>query len=294
MSLAVTIAAAASWSALDVARKRLATRIPPVPLTLLFMLGQIPLWIAWVLVDAGAFLTSTYLAPGLACLVVNLIAQLLFMGALRLAPLSETIPLLSLTPAFSVAVAAPLLGEVPTLASGLGTIAILIGALLLPLAPGDLARPSLVFRRYAGSPGSLMMLGVAACFGAIIVLDKAALTHASPSVHALVQAVAMSSWLFVVLAGRRELGLLSGVRAVSGTYAIAIVTLAAAIALQLWAIQIWLVALVEAVKRAIGLSASVIAGRLLFGEPITPLKVAAVFLMGLGVAAIAASRLGPV
>jgi drug/metabolite transporter (DMT)-like permease len=56
--------------------------------------------------------------------------------------------------------------------------------------------------------------------------------------------------------------------------------------LQFVALRLTLVGLVEALKRAIGMLFAVAVGRVVFGEPPTPGKVAAVLLMSAGVALI--------
>ena len=115
-------------------------------------------------------------------------------------------------------------------------------------------------------------------------LDKLALEHASKPVHALVQtggvAVALLAWLLLRRAP------LSVPRrawpALGGSVAFA----AGALALQLWAIQLLFVGIVETIKRAVGMTSSVVVGRIAFEETIHPSKLVAVALMIAGTVAV--------
>jgi multidrug transporter EmrE-like cation transporter len=60
-----------------------------------------------------------------------------------------------------------------------------------------------------------------------------------------------------------------------------------ALATQLYALRLVMVSVFEAVKRGVGMSLSVLSGRLWFGEPVTVKKLCAVGAMGLGVALLA-------
>ena len=65
-----------------------------------------------------------------------------------------------------------------------------------------------------------------------------------------------------------------------------VANLLSAVGLQYLAILVWYVSLVEATKRAIGLVASVISGRIWFAEPITTGKIVGITLMTAGVLAL--------
>ncbi len=133
-ALAVTLGASLAWSGFDSLRKALVRRLAPLPLLFLLTAASLPALAIWAFLDgrAGrAALTPGYLAPALASIVLSVVSNLAFVEALRRAPLSSTVPLLSLTPVFSALLAIPLLGELPTPITALGILLVVLGAFWL-------------------------------------------------------------------------------------------------------------------------------------------------------------------
>ncbi|MCB9765291.1 MAG: DMT family transporter [Alphaproteobacteria bacterium] len=273
--LLFALAAAPCWAALDAQRKALARHLGPLPLFTLLILGQIPLYLAWSLSEGLARPAPAYLGPGVADAALNLVAQLLFVGAVRVSPLSLTIPMLSLTPVFAVGTGWLFLAERPGPVQAAGIAAVVAGAAILQSGGG--------LQGLWRERGVWMMTGVAACWSMTMVFDKLCLRAASVPTHALLQALGMAAGAVSLLALRRELRSLSAAWPHRGLLAFAAITACAATGLQLFAVERILVSLVEAIKRAFGLAASVVNGRVFFGEPITGRKVAAIAVMGAGV-----------
>ena len=242
-------------------------------LAALIVLGQAPIFaaLAW----GSPWPTVDYWLPGVACVLVNIVASVLFLLALRLSELSRTIPMLALTPVFAGVTAIPLLGELPSPLQWGGVRAIVGGAMLLN-------PPRTVDR------GVLAMLGVAALWALGPVLDKVCMQHAGLAMHAAVQMGGIGGGLLLWLAVRRRLGDLVEVRSAPGTYLVTLLVGFAALGLQLMALKLVLVSLVEGLKRAVGLASSVVVGRLAFGEPVTARKVLGVLAMIAGSVAMAA------
>jgi drug/metabolite transporter (DMT)-like permease len=287
-ALAAVAASSLGWAVFDVLRKRLAAAVAPVPLAALLALGQLPLFLAGVWLEGRPTLARGYLAPGLVALVLNTAASVLFLRAVQLSPLSLTIPLLSLTPVFTALCAAALLGEVPRPQQWAGIVLVVAGALALNVRafrPGALGGAWTSLWREPGSPP---MMGVALLWSLGGPVDKQALAFAPVSVHGAIQCGGIALALIVALAasGRlRELARIGGNR---GSYAAALVAATAALALQFVAIQLVFVSVVEAVKRAIGMTSAVVIGRALFAEPLTAGKLSGIVLMSAGVALILA------
>lgn len=263
IGLLLALGAACSWAGMDVLRKALSAHVRPVPLVAMLSLGQLPLFAAWAWSSGGVHAEAGYWLPGLACAVINLVALTLFVNALRVSPISVTVPLLSLVPVFASAVAALLLNEVPTPRQGVGIGVVVTGALLLQagalLAPGA--------RREPGVP---MMVGVALLWSLTAGLDKLALSHANVPTHALVQAGGVVLGLGGLLAAQGRLGELRLSRRAWVLYAAAVVVSFVAIGLQLVAFTLVLVSMVEAIKRGVGPVAAAVFGRLAFQERLRP------------------------
>ena len=122
-ALVVLLACPLGWSLLDLLRKRLATGGgKAVPLTLLLVLANLPWLLVWAWLDNDWAVVGSYWLPATGSLAVNVLANLAYMQSVRLSTMSATVPLLSLTPAFSSLVGVPLLGEVPGVVPGLGVL----------------------------------------------------------------------------------------------------------------------------------------------------------------------------
>lgn len=277
---------ALAWSGMDALRKVLAARIEPLPLAGLLMLGQLPLYLIWTALDGRATVASGYWLPGIIDVACNLVAQVLFVSAVRASPLSRTIPMLSFTPVFAVGTGALILGELPGPLQVVGIGGVVLGAMLLQLERGDLGALGRFLRAWAREPGVPMMLGVASLWSVTMVLDKLCLRYAAVPMHALLHVSGMCLGLLTLLALRGQTSKMAAAQAHWRPYLASIVVVGVATASQLLAVQVVLVSVVEAVKRATGLAAAVVNGRLLFDEAITRRKVAAVVVMAVGVGAV--------
>jgi uncharacterized membrane protein len=283
-ALLLVVLSSFAWGGFDALRKLLADRIAPVALLCLLTLASVPLFAVWVAVDGMPSIRPGYTLPALASIALNVAANLAYIVALRKAALSVTIPLLSLTPAFAAVMAIPLLGERPSLVQGLGILLVVLGAFGLNLPAGERISPAGAFRSWRRDPGALWMVAVAFLWALTIPLDKMAVARASGPFHGLVLNAGVAAAMLIALTAQGRLRELGGVRSVRVAFAAALVVSVAALGLQLLAIQVMWVSLVETLKRGIGNVLAVLLGRLLFAEPVTGRKIGAVLVMGAGVA----------
>jgi drug/metabolite transporter (DMT)-like permease len=285
-ALGLVLACSFAWSGLDLARKLLADRMRPVPLLFLLTVGPLPIFLAWVGLEGAVAIAPGYWLPGLVSVAVNVLANALFLASVRASPLSLTIPLLSLTPVFASLVAVPLLGEYPTPRQGLGIAVAVAGALLLNLGQGDRTSLAGMWGAFRRERGSVLMAAVALLWSLTPPLDKLAIEHSGVPVHGLVLNLGVALAMLAQLVGQRRLGELRAVRGALLPYAAAVLASAAALGLQLLAIRVVLVGIVETIKRGVGCLMAVLLGRTVLGEPLTPFKLAAIALMAAGVALI--------
>jgi drug/metabolite transporter (DMT)-like permease len=214
---------------------------------------------------------------------MNAPANVLFIRSVHLSPLSRTVPFLSLTPVFAAVVAIPLLGEVPGIIHCAGIVMVVVGAVVLN---SDLADSW--WRSISHEKGVPYMIAVAVLWAFSIALDKRALGHASPAAHAFLLSVGSATLVLAWILYRGKLSELRAVRSVPRALLAGLIGFAvAALALQMLALQWLWVAVVETLKRAFDVVASVVFGRLFFGEPITGRKVVAMGLMVAGTALMA-------
>lgn len=259
-------------------------RVRPLPLMFLLALGQAPLLALWWVVEGGGF-GPGYAAPAAGSVALNLVANVAFIYAFKLSPLSVTVPLLSLTPAFTALFAVPLLGEVPKPHQVAGIALVVAGALLLNRGAGESASPATLWRAFLREPGARLMVLVALCWSVTPSLDKMALEAAPAPAHGVVLGVGVAVGVYLLMALRGGVGDVRGsITAAPGLLVIALVTSALALGLQLVAIHVIWVSIVETVKRGLGSAAALGMGWALFGEQVTPGRVAAVAVMTAGVA----------
>lgn len=123
--------------------------------------------------DATFFLTVGALIP------LEITALLLYIKAIRLSPLSLTIPFLALSPVFIIFFAFIFLGEMPNPSGVAGILLITSGAYILNASAcrhGALGPVRAVIKE----PGAALMIIVALIYSVTSTLSKVAVQHSSP------------------------------------------------------------------------------------------------------------------
>lgn len=170
------------------------------------MSWSLPLFIAAGLLVPVPRLDGTFWAASAILLPLNLTAYLLYLRAIKVSPLTLTVPYLSFTPAFIIITGALILGERVNAAGAAGIVMIAAGGFILHLdGSRGLLGPLRSIRR---EKGSLLMLVVAALFSFCAVLGKHAMLHSS--------ALFFSYWFFAAFSGITVLGLVLQQRSRAG------------------------------------------------------------------------------
>jgi len=284
-TILLIVATALGWSGLDVLRKLLARDLSPFAVVFFLSVGQVPVILLWGAGSTTGPLTPRYLLVAAGAVTLNIVANAAFVAALARSPLSMTVPLLSLTPAFVAAFGRPLLGEWPHPLQLAGIALVVLGALLLGAASAEVGAAGGWWRALAREPGARLMILVAVCWGLSLPLDKIGVGAVGPARHALVLCGGIAAGTLALMLVRGEAGgLAAGLRGRTLPVLVAATAVAAlALALQLVVIRVALVGVVEAVKRAVGNLMALLVGTLVFGERIGWMKVAALALLVAGV-----------
>jgi drug/metabolite transporter (DMT)-like permease len=281
VAVVVVACVALAFSGLDVLRKVLGASIEPIPLLVLLTLGSLPIFLAWAASESRWEVAPAYVVPGASSIALNVVANLAFLQAVRVSPLSLTIPYLSLTPVFTTLLAIPILGERPGPLQLVGILLVVAGAFWLSVpADGSISPRSLV-RALAGERGSLLMILTALCWSLAVPLDKLAIEASSPALHALIMMSGIAAVGLATLSLERRLGELRAGR--WGLIGAAVLATAVGAALSFVALTMFWVGFVETLKRALGSFLALLWGRLLFAEDLTARKLSAVGLMAAGV-----------
>ena len=109
--------------------------LAPVPMVFLLATASVPLFGAAVLFGDPVAVQAAYWLPALGSVTLNVVANLTFLEAVRMSPLSVTVPLLSLTPVFTAVLGFAVLGERPAPLALLGIALVVIGAFWLNIEP---------------------------------------------------------------------------------------------------------------------------------------------------------------
>ena len=164
--------------------------------TLPFMVIIIP-FIDVPLLD-GVFYMATFAAVPL-----DIVALLLYMKAIKISPLSLTLPFLSLTPVFMVGTSYIILGERPDQSGFIGIILVVIGAYLLNVhtISRGLFEP---FKAIAKEHGSVLMIIVAFVFSVGACIGKIAIQHSNPLFFSVIYSFLLSFIFYLVISFRTK------------------------------------------------------------------------------------------
>jgi len=226
-------------------------------------------------------LDKTFYLSLLLMVPLEIAAIILYVRAIKLSPLSLTIPFLAVSPVFIILTAFILLGELPDRSGILGILLIVIGAYLLNIRTtrGDLLGPFKAIRR---ERGSIFMIIVALIYSVTATLGKVAVQHSGPIFFGVFYPFLLTLILSVILWGK---GLLPEVLSRPKTFLAIGVFIAIMVLTHFTAISMTDVAYMISVKR-VSLIFSVIYGRVLFGEENTGERLIGSMLMIAGVISI--------
>jgi drug/metabolite transporter (DMT)-like permease len=140
---------------------------------------SLPLLIVSFLFIPVPELDSNFYAAFLLAVPLEILSIVLYIKALRLSPLSLTLPFLALTPVFLICVSYLILGEKVSLWGGMGIFLIALGGYTLNIQKikAGIGEP---LRAITKEKGSIMMIGVALIYSVTGPLGKRAIEHSSP------------------------------------------------------------------------------------------------------------------
>ncbi len=281
--LLLVVACGLGWAGFDLTRKLLVREIPPVALVFLLTIGSVPLFAAWMVQQGAVGPRPGYFGPALASVLLNIVANLLFLQGMRIAPLSVTIPLLSLTPVFATLLAIPLLGERPAPSHAFGILLVVAGAIGLHWRRRSAEGTADDSGQHGTLKGALMVAFTALLWSMTIPFDKLAVERSNAPFHGVFVTAGVAAGVLLVLIAQGRLGDLARVRRVPGIYVLALVVSTLALAFQFLALPQLYVGTVETLKRGIGNFMALLSGWIFFHEPVTLRKIVAVGVMAVGV-----------
>ena len=145
-----------------------------------------------------SYLDKTFWIAIVLCIPLEIVALLLYVKAIKISPLSSTIPFLALTPVFLIVTAYLVLGEKPDQSGLLGIFFVTLGAYLLNIGEwrNGWLEPLKALKR---EKGSFLMLIVAFIYSITTTLGKKAVLHSSPVEFAIIYTFLLSLILFLIV-----------------------------------------------------------------------------------------------
>lgn len=260
--LLLAILASVVHASADAAKKGLTRRLSALDALTGYMLFGLPLCcLAWLITGLEGLPRPGFFLYASLSVSVNLLANGLFFEAVRISPLSLTLPFLALTPALLVGTSWLINRELPSGVGAAGLVLVLLGALLLHASE---------LRRGLGGPvrailrerGSLLMAAVAVLWSVSAAADKAAVLRSGPVSYFTLWHVGMAMPLVALALARRRMGtVLAAALPTSGAAALHVL----GGAFQMAALPLLQASYVIAIKRA-GVLLGIFFGWLFFRE----------------------------
>ena len=175
----LSLLSALSLATSDTLAKKVVTVGNEYAVAWLRLLFSLPLLVASLFFIEIPPLDGPFFVAFFTALPLEVLAVFMYIKALRLSPMSLTLPFLSLTPVFLILFSYLILDEPVSLQGGTGIILVSAGGYLLhihTLRRGVLEPVKAVLRE----KGSLFMMGVAFIYSFTSSLGKVAVVHSSP------------------------------------------------------------------------------------------------------------------
>ncbi len=134
---------------------------------------------------------------------INIFANVLYIKAIKVSPLSLTIPFLALTPIFLIGVSYLMLNELPTAIGTIGIFLVVFGAYSMNLAKSKQGFFA-PFKAILHEKGSWYMVIVAFIFAITATLGKVCIQYSSPAFLAFILYFFSSIILFLFLIKRKH------------------------------------------------------------------------------------------
>jgi drug/metabolite transporter (DMT)-like permease len=177
--LSYALICAFSWATTDALCKKGLTENTELVVAWIRVTYAIPfLLLTWPYIKIPPLDTSFWIATA-TVIPCDIVGLLLYMRALKISPMSLTVPFLALTPVFVLLTSFIVLGELPSLLGSAGILLIVAGAYILNLNTGikGVWGP---FRAIRHERGSVLMIIVALIYSISSTMGKLAIMHSGP------------------------------------------------------------------------------------------------------------------
>ena len=196
--LILSLSTALAVSSHDAWLKKYFSDLNPYQMAIYPVIYSIPLFTVSLFFIKVPPLDAAFYRYFLASIPLNAIGFVMYMQAIRVSPLSLTVPYLAFTPVFMIATGYLFLDEIPNLWGVSGILATCVGGYILNVEPGagSIVAP---FKAIMRETGSWLMLIVAFIYSITAVIGKGGIIHSSPLFFTMSFFAMMNACLFVFL-----------------------------------------------------------------------------------------------
>jgi len=200
--IVLSLTSAFSLATSDALTKRIITPANEHAIAWLRIVYSLPVLLGAMLLTPVPELDGTFYAAFFAALPLEIAAILLYYKALRVSPLSLSLPFLSFTPVFLILFSWLIMGEKVSTAGAAGIALVALGGYslnLTSLREGPLGPLKAVLQER----GSMYMLVVSLIYSATSTLGKLAITHSAPAFFGATYYLALAVCLLPVISFRQ-------------------------------------------------------------------------------------------
>ncbi len=283
MAIFLSILVAILWACFDAIRKKSIQFISEINALFLIVISQFFLFLFFLLFSDFQIDIYSYYIYGIFLIFLNLISMYMFLKVLKKGEISTYIPMLSFTPLFSALYSRFILTEKLQTSQYFGIFLVIFGALLLYSKSFKFKyflKPSML--KFNNSNKNLYFIIIVSLIWSLTpVLDKQCLKHTDPYMHGFIQSAGMLIIIPIIL-NYKELKYNFNFKTNILLIGLVLIGFLASL-VQLIALKYNLVAVLESLKRGIGISLSLFFGYYFFNEKITYKKFISVFIMIIGI-----------
>ena len=247
------------------------------------LIYSLPLFFIAIIFIPVPSLDSTFYWCFLLSIPLNAISFIIYIKAIKISPLSLTIPFLAFTPAFMMITGYIFLGEVLNAWGILGIIVICVGGYVLNSVPGEMSYLA-PLKAFFNERGSRLMFIVSFLYSLAAVIGKKGILHSSPVFFSLSFFIAHNFFLILILLFFRKIRLTT-FKKMFGRGIVAGCLFFCHAIFHAWAISLTKAAYMISVKR-LSILFSIISGGALFKEKNIKIRFLGAMLMLLGAAII--------
>lgn len=277
--LLISLLAALAASSQEAWVKKFFSHLSPYEMAVYPLIYSLPLFAITLPFIPVPRLDTTFFWYFLAGIPLNSVAFVLHMKAIKISPLSLTVPYLAFTPAFMIFTGYVFLDEMPNTWGILGIMITCMGGYVLNMVPGKWS-PLMPLKAVFNETGAWMMLIVAFLYSFAAAIGKKCILHSSPMFYTVSFFAVFNAFLVIFLWQIRKIRMSAFMENPAGGLITGGLMFVHAL-LHGWAVSLTKAAYMIAVKRT-SIVFGVIWGKLLFGEQNMAFRIGGALLMLVG------------